>query len=136
MVSLYPYLKSMCGSKMMMNVLEIDNLILKPYLADVLTGCPNPPQGEMEMNLDWVRLFTFHMLVEKAKCNKPTYCLLLLRMTNRAPRAWCGCRRRCSSSPYLLVSCTWRSNRSYIPAVSIKACVLWCRTYAQRFLHN
>ena len=38
-----------------MKVLEIDNLILKTYLADVSTGCSSPPQGEM--NLDWVRLY-------------------------------------------------------------------------------
>ena len=33
-------------------VLEIDNLILKTYLADVSTRCSSP-QGEM--HLDWVR---------------------------------------------------------------------------------
>ena len=31
-----------------MIVLEIDNLILKTYLADVSTGCSSPPQGTFE----------------------------------------------------------------------------------------
>ena len=35
-------------------ILEIDNLILKTYLADVSTESSSP-QGEM--NLDWVRLY-------------------------------------------------------------------------------
>ena len=49
-------------AKTMIKVLEIDNLILKTYFADVSTGCSSvdsssPPQGEM--NLDWVRLYIF-----------------------------------------------------------------------------
>ena len=34
--------------KTMMNVIEIDKLILKTYLADVSTGSSSPPQGEIE----------------------------------------------------------------------------------------
>ena len=45
----------------MMKVLLIDNLNL---LADVLTGCSNPPQGKM--NLDWMGLY-FCRVFERAK---------------------------------------------------------------------
>ena len=44
---MYSYMHNLRVSKNDDEVLEIDNLILKTYLADVSTGCSSPPQGEM-----------------------------------------------------------------------------------------
>ena len=42
------------------NVLLIDNLILKTNLADVSIGYSNPPQCEMNLDCSWMRLVYFN----------------------------------------------------------------------------
>ena len=68
---------------MIINVLLIDNLILKPYIADVSIGCSNPPQGEM--NVNWVRLYIFYVF-DRAKYTKLVNQFWLLCMPGRGTR--------------------------------------------------
>ena len=117
----------------MINVHSIDNLILKYYFADILTGCSNPIQGEMNLHfVHWMKLYFVRYL--RAQCTVKLVLVSVSAHPDRAPMQF----MQCSSWPHPSVSCTWQSNcwAAHIPTVLIEAGVLQYRAYAQQFIKD